>query len=217
MNLSELNKFINSIILLLGRREIYKSFSAYSRYPNLNTITQTYIQKYDTNSLLKENEYQSFFTGFYDIESLKITYTSYKRSFNIRRSKSVGNCNILVIPITLLEISIIADELEILHGQIILSVEFISLLKVSETIEDDIRYVKTINFFGKTLYQHLRIDGMQKCVITENGFSIYNIEKPRTKKYAKIPIYTRVETKGTVCIKPKKISFETFEFEKNDS
>ena len=98
-----------------------------------------------------------------------------------------------------------------IHGYEIDSIEFISMLKISQTLDDDIEYVKIINILGHTFYQHLRIDSLQKCNITYDRINLNDIKRIKTRSYAKVPTFTTIDNTKQIRVLPKTISFETYE------
>ena len=213
MNSIEIKDLAHNLDKLIGYKSIYRIDLTAKPTENLTTKTIQYRQKYNINNKLKINTYNYFYYGTYDIESLKITYSTGKRSFNLRRNKNKSITTVIVIPITLLTKDQISKMIYNIHGFKIDSIEFISMLKISQVLEDDIQYVREINILGFTFYQHLRIDCLQKCIATNHGINLHEITRIKTRNYAKVPSFTKPDELRQIGIVPKSISFETFDIE----
>ena len=215
MNSIELKDFINNIQILTGYKSIYRINYNFTK-DNLYTKMAQYYIKYRPDSMLRHGS-NRFVSSTYNIESLKITYTTGKRSFNLRRNKNKSVTTVIVVPITLLKKDDIGKMISNIHGYEIDSVEFISMLKISQEIEDDEEYVRTIEILGQTFYQHLRIDALQRCEIKYDGVYIYEIKRIKMRAYAKVPLLTTVDKNTQFDVRPQSISFEEDEIEQDGS
>ena len=154
----------------------------------------------------------------FNIESLKIIYTNAPKKFNIRRKTyNKNDIYVLIIPISLININNFSKTFKNqIHGNHILSITFISRLKISqEFIEDE--QMKEIEILGHKFYQYLAIDELQHCEITYEKMVITNIQNIKTRPFLRFPTFTKKDKNEYRSFTAKTISFEDVQEEFNDT
>jgi len=222
MNTDELRSFIFNMKELLGYKEIYiipNDTFYYPYNPKIINSNQEYFQKMKkVDSEIYKNYCYRILESTFNIESLKIIYTSKPSKFNIRRkSHNKKDINILIIPISLININNFSNCFKNeIHGKNILSIEFISRLKISQEFIDN-EYIKEIELLGHKFYQYLGIDELQLCEITYDRLIIKNIESIKSKRFLRFPVFTKKDMHEYKSFTVKKISFEDVQEEFNDT
>jgi hypothetical protein len=207
MDTIEITEFVESIRLLLGYKEVH--IVPLMWWVSIHTEWKNKAKPIKTTS---ENVLSPMFdeTNF-NIESLKITYKIRSGgTINIRRVGRKNNeIKILVIPLTLYDVPTITlaikDEL---FGRDVISIEFITHLKISDKKEDNDEYITPIRICGHNLYIHNNIDCVQHINITNKRCVITDIKRVTAKAFPKIPFYSKSGQQSHRSIKFTPLHFD---------
>lgn len=215
MDSREIVTFVKSIRTLMGNKEVITCTP-----PNVYGKQQEYDHKLKTLKKVTGtcSHFNVYYTS-YNLDSLMIKHAPRKGKFNLRRSsKSYNGIRVIVLPLTLVSKKDISKTLkDELHGREVLSVSFVSRLKISTKKEDDDVYVREINILGHQLFVHLCIDELQMCEITYGKCRIStpkrlaehrdaNLDEPT---YPKIPFITKQDQREKVRTKCETLQFES--------